>query len=82
MTGATVERAEKTWEGGGQGDVSMGILVRRRDFLACGISRWQYMKLLDCGALKPLHQLQGRGARKHLFTAEQLEGILKSWRPA
>jgi hypothetical protein len=71
-----------TWEGVARGESSMAVFVRRRDFLACGLTRWQYAKLLDCGALQPLRQTAGIGTRKHLFTAEQLENILRRWRVA
>jgi hypothetical protein len=54
--------------------------VRRRDFLAAGITRWKYAQLLDVGALHPLKQeLAGAKRRHHLFPAVELGRTLKAF---
>jgi hypothetical protein len=58
-----------------------GLFVRKRDFLACGLRRTEYEKLVECGGVKPLPQTQGmaRRTRHHLFPVEQLEQALRAF---
>lgn len=55
-----------------------GLLMRRRDVLALGLTAYAFKQMVADGTLRPLPQHKGkRKARKLLFLRNEVEAVLK-----